>query len=92
VEDKETSINILSKMQEENITEVHTVFWFVHYDSKANQSLQKQAEFIKTLALNKMNKMNNIWDNVIVVYKGFEESFDKTAIKDAVKEVDNSMT
>ncbi len=88
VEDKVTNINILSKLQEENITELHTVFWFVHYDSKAKQSLQKEAEFIETLA---RSKTNNIWNNVIVVYKGIGENFDKTVIKDVIKKVNVSL-
>ena len=38
-----------------------------------------------------VNKKSNIWNNVIVVYKGLWETFDETVIKDAIKKVNNSL-
>jgi hypothetical protein len=50
---------------------------------KATQSLQKQAKFIESLAWNNKNKASNIWNNVIVVYRGTNREFEKSVIKDA---------
>ena|ERR1051325_2831789 len=38
-----------------------------------------------------INKKSNIWNDVIVVYKGLWETFDETVIKGAIKKVNNSL-
>ncbi|CAH1763163.1 16272_t:CDS:2, partial [Entrophospora sp. SA101] len=87
VEDREMIFDILTKLQDENITEIHTVFWFVEKGDRGTQSLQRQARFIESLAMNSKTK-SNIWNNVIIVIKGEGSNIDMQSIN-AVKRAVN---
>ncbi|CAJ0752436.1 13070_t:CDS:2 [Entrophospora sp. SA101] len=69
VDNKEMFIEILTKLQEQDITEIHTVLWFVEKGDRGTRSLQRQARFIESFAMNSKIK-SNIWNNVIVIIKG----------------------
>ncbi|CAG8563821.1 11104_t:CDS:2, partial [Ambispora leptoticha] len=86
VTDDDIIINITSTMQKNKITHIHTLFWFVG-ELKATSSLKKQAKFIEDLA---MNNTNNVWNNVIVVFKGLNVEFKKNAIIGAITEINNN--
>ncbi|CAG8769334.1 32856_t:CDS:1, partial [Racocetra persica] len=85
--DDNTKLNILFKMQEENINFVHTIFWFVKCDIKVTQSLKKQAKFINDLAI---NSKSNVWDNTIIIFKGIKENLIEDPIKEAIREANNN--
>ncbi|CAG8576726.1 8551_t:CDS:2, partial [Ambispora leptoticha] len=86
VTDDYTIINIVSTMQKNKITDIHTLFWFVNEDTSTT-SLQNQAKFIDGLG---MSNTNNVWNNVIVVYKGLNVLFKKNAIIGAITEINNN--
>ncbi|RHZ58307.1 hypothetical protein Glove_374g42 [Diversispora epigaea] len=65
--DSETARVILRTMQNEGITNLTTILWFVVPDIRALGSFHRQARFIDTLA---QYYDGNVWDNVIIVHKG----------------------
>ncbi|RHZ79038.1 hypothetical protein Glove_152g95 [Diversispora epigaea] len=89
VDDEETINGIVSMMHKEKITELNILLWFVSESDKATNSLQKQAKFIEELA---MYNKKNVWDNVIVIFKGHYNQFRKASesIKGAIKKNNQS--
>ncbi|CAG8480041.1 8764_t:CDS:2 [Ambispora leptoticha] len=81
--DDETFINIIATMQKKNVNKLHTLFWFVGESYKTTDTLQNQAKFIEALA---KDNTNNVWENVIVIYKGTYNTFNKDVIQGAIEE------
>ncbi|CAG8726730.1 3220_t:CDS:2, partial [Gigaspora rosea] len=87
-DDENTKLNILFEMQKDNVTFVHTIFWFVEIDIKASGSIKKQAKFINDLA---MNSKSNVWGNTIIIFKGYEKLHKvKEPIKEAIRVANNN--
>ena len=76
--------NILFAMQEEKISHVNTIFWFIGYTIvRATLFLQEEAKLIESLVM--YNHGANVWDNVIVIYKGLKITLNKDYIIDAIR-------
>ncbi|CAH1759408.1 14894_t:CDS:2 [Entrophospora sp. SA101] len=65
--DAQTALSILKTMNENGITKLHTILWFVVPETRKLGSLTRQAKFIQSLA---QYYDGNVWDNVIIVMKG----------------------
>nr|CAG8645257.1 10235_t:CDS:2 [Entrophospora candida] len=69
--DAQTALSILKTMNENGITKLHTILWFVVPETRKLGSLVRQAKFIESLA---QYYDGNVWDNVIIVMKGQKSS------------------
>ncbi|CAG8627408.1 1048_t:CDS:1 [Paraglomus brasilianum] len=73
ITDKQTFLEIMRKFERRStnsVYEINSILWFCRPDSKATNSLQRQAKFIHQFFDYNNGYVDDLWNCVLIVFKG----------------------